>query len=157
MGFFQVFCFPRKFHGMDLRWRQNGCDSVSNHQPYDCLLNRLFRCKSKKTSKLRVTGLFYMYVYGDFVGSYFKLFSRYGRTVMTCKYKICIHRERIFSMNFVFEGLFSDILTQMCQMFTWFKIKSIPSWIQFSGDDFQPTQILQQVEFRHAMYSVIFW
>ena len=32
-------------------------DCVSNHQPHHCLLNCLFRCKSKKTSKLRVTGL----------------------------------------------------------------------------------------------------
>ena len=40
-----------------LLWRHNGHDSVSNHQPYDCLLNRLFRRRSKKTSKLRVTGL----------------------------------------------------------------------------------------------------
>ena len=40
-----------------LRWRQNGRDSVSNHQPQDCLFNRLFRRRSKKTSKLRVTGL----------------------------------------------------------------------------------------------------
>ena len=40
-----------------LRWRHNGRDSVSNHQPHDCLLNRLFRRRSKKTSKLRVTGL----------------------------------------------------------------------------------------------------
>ena len=40
-----------------LRWRQNGPDSVSNHQPHDCLLNRLFRRRSKKTSKLHVTGL----------------------------------------------------------------------------------------------------
>ena len=32
-------------------------DSVSNHQPHDCLLNRLFRGRSKKISKLRVTGL----------------------------------------------------------------------------------------------------
>ena len=39
------------------RWRHNGRDSVSNHQPYDCLLNRLFRRRSKKISKLRVTGL----------------------------------------------------------------------------------------------------
>ena len=39
-----------------LRWRHNGCDSVSNHQPHDCLLNLLFRRRSKKTSKLRVTG-----------------------------------------------------------------------------------------------------
>ena len=29
-----------------------------NHQPHDCLLNRLFRRRSKKISKLRVTGLF---------------------------------------------------------------------------------------------------
>ena len=40
-----------------LQWRHNGHDSVSNHQLYDCLLNRLFRRRSKKTSKLRVTGL----------------------------------------------------------------------------------------------------
>ena len=40
-----------------LRWRHNGCDGVSNHQPHDCLLNRLFGRRSKKTSKLRVTGL----------------------------------------------------------------------------------------------------
>ena len=40
-----------------LRWRHNGRDSVSNHQLHICLLNRLFRCWSKKTSKLRVTGL----------------------------------------------------------------------------------------------------
>ena len=38
-------------------WRHNGCDGVSNHQPHHCLLNRLFRRRSKKTSKLRVTGL----------------------------------------------------------------------------------------------------
>ena len=40
-----------------LRWRHNGRDSVSNHQPHHCLLNRLFRRRSKKTSKRRVTGL----------------------------------------------------------------------------------------------------
>ena len=38
-----------------LWWRHNDHDSVSNHQPHECLFNRLFR--SKKTSKLRVTGL----------------------------------------------------------------------------------------------------
>ena len=40
-----------------LRWRHNGHDGVSIHQPRDCLLNRLFRCRSKKTWKLRGTGL----------------------------------------------------------------------------------------------------
>ena len=44
-------------HRHSLQWRHNGRDSVSNHKPHDCLLNRLFRRRSKKTSKLRVTGL----------------------------------------------------------------------------------------------------
>ena len=39
-----------------LQWRHNERYGVSNHQPRDCLLNRLFRRRSKKTSKLRVTG-----------------------------------------------------------------------------------------------------
>ena len=39
------------------RWRHNERDCVSNHQPYDCLLNRLFRHRWQKTSKHRVTGL----------------------------------------------------------------------------------------------------
>ena len=40
-----------------LQWRHNEHARVSNHQPHDCLLNRLFRHRWKKTSKLRVTGL----------------------------------------------------------------------------------------------------
>ena len=49
--------FTATFRGKSLRWRHNGRDGVSNHQPHDCLLNRLFRRRSKKMSKLRVTGL----------------------------------------------------------------------------------------------------
>ena len=41
-----------------LQWRHNGRDSVSNHQPQHCLLYGLFRRRWKKTSKLRVTGLY---------------------------------------------------------------------------------------------------
>ena len=40
-----------------LQWRHNERDGVSNHQPQDCLLNRLFGRRSKKTSTLRVIGL----------------------------------------------------------------------------------------------------
>ena len=40
-----------------LPWRHNDHDSVSNHQPHGCLLNRLFRRRSKNASKLRVTCL----------------------------------------------------------------------------------------------------
>ena len=47
---------PVRLRPTPLQWRHNGRDGVSNHQPHDCLLNRLFRCRSKKT-KLRVAGL----------------------------------------------------------------------------------------------------
>ena len=42
---------------MTLHWRHSRRDGVSNHQPHDCLLNRLFGRRSKKTSKPCVTGL----------------------------------------------------------------------------------------------------
>ena len=42
---------------LTLPWRHNENDDVSNHQPHDCLFKRLFRRRSKKTSKLCVTGL----------------------------------------------------------------------------------------------------
>ena len=40
-----------------LQWRHNDHDGVSNHQPRECLLNCLFRGRSKKTSKSRAIGL----------------------------------------------------------------------------------------------------
>ena len=40
-----------------LQWRHKGRGGVSNHQHQDCLPNRVFRCRSKKTSKRRVIGL----------------------------------------------------------------------------------------------------
>ena len=42
---------------MSLQWRNNEHDGVSDHQPQGCLLNRLFRHRSEKISRLRVTGL----------------------------------------------------------------------------------------------------
>ena len=39
------------------QWRHYGTDGVSNHRRYDCLLNRVFRRRSRKISKLRATGL----------------------------------------------------------------------------------------------------
>ena len=40
-----------------LQWCHSGCDAISDHQHQDCLLNRLFRHRSEKTSKLHITGL----------------------------------------------------------------------------------------------------
>ena len=45
----QTFC--------SLQWRHNERDGISNHRRLDCVFNRMFRRRSKKTSKLRVTGL----------------------------------------------------------------------------------------------------
>ena len=53
--FFVYFVLDRYVHA--LQWHHNGFDCVSNHRRLDCVLNRLFRCRSKKISKLRVTGL----------------------------------------------------------------------------------------------------
>ena len=39
-----------------LQWRHNERGGDLTHQPLDCLLNCLFRRRSKKTSRLRVTG-----------------------------------------------------------------------------------------------------
>ena len=49
------FCVLEDF--ITLEWRHNGHDGVWNHQPHGCVLSRLFRRRSKKTPKLRVTGL----------------------------------------------------------------------------------------------------
>ena len=43
--------------GIPLQWRHNGRFDVSNHRRLDCLLNHLFGRGSKKTPKLRATGL----------------------------------------------------------------------------------------------------
>ena len=65
MSYLQNICVPLSSSSLKLngglaealQWPHYGRDSISNHQPHDCLLNRLFRRRSKKTSKLRVTGL----------------------------------------------------------------------------------------------------
>ena len=52
-----VFITEASVYIKTLLWRHNEPDGASNHQPYDCcLLNRLFGLRSKKTSKLHVTG-----------------------------------------------------------------------------------------------------
>ena len=50
---FDIFFYVR----FVLHWHHNEHDGVSNHQPHGCLLNRLFRRRSKTTSKVRVTCL----------------------------------------------------------------------------------------------------
>ena len=55
--FMQSIYHATYIYAMALQWRHNVRDGVFDHQPHDCLLSRLFRRRSKKTSKLCVTGL----------------------------------------------------------------------------------------------------
>ena len=57
MNIMHVYCLLCFLSLLTLEWPHNGLDSVLNHQPHDCLLNYLFRRKSKKTSKLRAIGI----------------------------------------------------------------------------------------------------
>ena len=57
----QRFCYEsRSWRPHDLiilQWRHDERDGVSNNQSHDCLLERFFRPRSKKTSVLRLVGL----------------------------------------------------------------------------------------------------
>ena len=53
----QELSYDGKRFKSSLQQRRNGRDGFSNHQPHECSLNRLLRRRSKKTQKLRVTGL----------------------------------------------------------------------------------------------------
>ena len=43
-------------NNITLQWHRNELHGISNHGHLNSLLNRLFRCRSNKTSKLHVTG-----------------------------------------------------------------------------------------------------
>ena len=47
--------YIREYHPLD--WRHNGRDSVSNHQPHDCLHNCVFRRRSSSVSLAFVRGI----------------------------------------------------------------------------------------------------
>ena len=56
MRYLRVLFWSFQFLFISLQYRHNERDGVSNNQPHDCLLNHLFRRRSRKISKLRVTG-----------------------------------------------------------------------------------------------------
>ena len=90
-----------------LQWRHNGRNSISNHQPHDCLLNRLFRRRSKKTSKLRVTGLCAGNSpgTGEFptqMASYAEIFSIWWHHHACSKLSLWLYCELFASLAFAF-------------------------------------------------------
>ena len=54
INFIEIKNKPGTHNSYLLQWRHNGHDGLSNYQPYGCLLNRLYKCRSKKTSGLCV-------------------------------------------------------------------------------------------------------
>ena len=75
-------------NGTSLQWRHNEHYGVSNHRGLVCLLKRLFRHTSKKTSKLHVTGLcgwnrkyFHLMTSSCIVG-YGKGYQNYGDPIL---------------------------------------------------------------------------
>ena len=56
-SFQSYLCGKGCYNVISLQCRHNGRDGVSNHQPHDCLLNRLLRRRSKRTWRLSATGL----------------------------------------------------------------------------------------------------
>ena len=101
---------------ISLEWRHNGGNSVSNHQPHGCLLNRLFGRRSKKTSKLRVTGLCVGNSpgTGEFpaqMASYAENFSIWWRhhvNVTSCQCDQC--SDSTFNLKAVLLGPFTDMV-----------------------------------------------
>ena len=56
-AFIQHLILGGRYVRLTSHWCHYERDGVSNHQPRDCLLKRIFRRRLKKTSKLHVTGL----------------------------------------------------------------------------------------------------
>ena len=69
-----------------LWWRHNEHNGVSNHQRLDCLLNCLFRCRSKKTSKLRVRGIHWWPVNSPHKGPVKRKMFPFDDVIMSAEY-----------------------------------------------------------------------
>ena len=86
---------------LPLQWRQNGRYGVSNHQPHDCLLTRLFRRRSKKTSTFCITGL--CAANSTLTGELLTQMTSNGENVAIryethmafCKIEICVHVDSV--------------------------------------------------------------
>ena len=72
-----------------LQWRHNERDGVSSHLRPDCLLNRSFRRRTKKTSKLCVTGLCEWPVDCPHKGPVMKKMFPVDAVIMKSCYRLC--------------------------------------------------------------------
>ena len=108
-----------------LQWLQIERDGVSNHQPHDCLLNRLFKTQIKVTSKLHVTGRCEgnSPVTGEFtaqrVSNAYRMAS-YGTSVILTVSCVASDDNSVSMMTFPFQCIWNYIHTsQMIPNFIW--------------------------------------
>ena len=142
-----------------LQWRYNGREGVSNHQPHHCLLNLLFRRRSKKTSNPRhwpwwgkspVTGEFphkwpvtrKMFPFDDVIKKInpciakhvYDRWSTRSYTGCTCIY-YTLKRVWVFSLtHLLLDKLASFRQAKFSDTFSWIKsfvFWSIFHWIMF--------------------------
>ena len=57
--------YPSQIQFASLQWRHNERDCVSNHQPLNCLLNRLFKAQIKENRKVPRHWPWWVEVTGD--------------------------------------------------------------------------------------------
>ena len=111
------------------KWRQSGRDGVSNHQPRDCLLNRLFRLIQSSASLAFVRGIHRwpvnspykwpvtrkMFPFDDVIMSS-GIFLLLLKTVSSILFKWCFHYKRVicplrYQVLVMCAGLFDSCLT----------------------------------------------
>ena len=114
----------------------NEHDCISKHQPHDCLLNRLFMRRSKKTSKLSATGL---------CAGNSPLTGEFPAHKASNTENVSIwwrhHVLQLFMQNFTILDLITMAL--QCSYLPW---AHLPTWINFNPSmEFKSLKQLQNV------------
>ena len=107
--YFLVFTSNR--YGFSLQWRHNGCDSVSNRQPHDSLLNRLFRHRSKKTPLALVRGIHRGPVNSPYKWSFTRKMFPFDDVIMFCLFLFSLYYSTLLGQmavisQVIFSGAF---------------------------------------------------
>ena len=95
---------------LSLHRRHNDYGGVSNHQPHGCLLNRLFRHRSKKTSKLRATGRW---------GPVTRKLVPFDDVIMLNAYATSPIQTILYQFNWDCKGLKQTVATQHPGLIIW--------------------------------------
>ena len=113
-----------------LQWRHNEHDGVSNHKPHHCLLNRLFRRRTQKTSMLLVTGICAgnSPVTGEFPHKWPVTRNTHPSQLLPplATLPLLCHKQLQFRLLYIQQGTPPDvILARISQNSTWCLVSSI--------------------------------